>query len=306
MPVTKVTALLLLLSLAYHSNSQTTPLYPAGIPNSKPGPDEEKTEQTNGITIVSKISIPTLTRFLPAREKANGAAVIIFPGGGYWVNAISHEGTDVARKLNEWGIAAFVVKYRIPDDATMIDPSIGPLQDAQQAMLTVRSRAKEFGIDENRIGIMGFSAGGHLASTLGTHYQRSLVTNPGNISLRPDFMILLYPVISSDTTISHHGSFEKLLGKNASNEKLREFSNEMQVTPQTAPTFLVHATDDDAVPVLNSIVFYEALLRNKVPAELHIYQRGGHGFGMNNKTTSDSWMERCRNWISANGWMKKL
>ena len=151
---------------------------------------------------------------------------------------------------------------------------------------------------------MGFSAGGHLASTAGTHFEHALVDNPDNISVRPDFMILIYPVISADIAIAHSGSFKNLLGANASAEQLNLYSNEKQVTSKTPPTFLVHASDDGGVSPNNSIVFYQALLKNKIPAELHIYQSGGHGFGMHNATTKDEWMDRCKNWLDKNGWLK--
>ncbi len=284
--------------------AQTTiPLYNGTIPNSKPSPDKEKTELHDGITIVSRISIPTLTIFQPTKVKANGTAVIIYPGGGYWVNASSHEGTDVARKFNEMGITAFVLKYRIPDDTTMLNKEIGPLQDAQQAIKVVRERAKEWNVSKNRIGIMGFSAGGHLASTAGTHFNSVVIPNENNISVRPNFMILIYPVISFDENTSHMGSREQLIGKQPTAEKIKLYSNELQVTSQTPPTFLVHASDDDAVKSENSIVFYQALIKNKVSAEIHIYQKGGHGFGMVNKTTDDLWMDRCKNWLKSNGWL---
>ncbi len=293
---------LIFMAMALADFAQTTiPLYSNEIPNSKVAPDEELTEQRDGITIVSKISKPTLTIFLPAKGKANGTAVVICPGGGYGINAISHEGTDVAKKFNEMGVAAFVVKYRIPNDATMLNREIGPLQDVQQAIKTVRQRAKEWNVEVNRIGIMGFSAGGHLASTAGTHFDTAVIPEAGTISLRPDFMILIYPVISFNDKITHMGSRDNLIGKLPSAEKIIEYSNELQVTANTPPTFLVHASDDDAVKANNSIDFYESLLKYKVPAELHIYQKGGHGFGMNNKTTDDQWMDRCKNWMKASG-----
>ena len=279
------------------------PLYPDKIPNSKPTPDEEKTV-VDGITRVSNISRPTLSVFLPDKSKATGTAVIIFPGGGYWINAIEHEGTDVAKKLNEMGITAFVVKYRIPNHATMENPEIGPLQDAQQAIKTVRQRASEWGLKSDHIGIMGFSAGGHLASTAGTHFKMDLLPDAGNTNFRPDFMILIYPVISFQDSIGHLGSRDQLIGKQPPIEKINLYSNELQVTSETSPTFLVHASDDKVVKADNSILFYEALLHHRVPAELHLYQRGGHGFGLVNKTTNDKWIERLENWMSANGWLK--
>ncbi len=284
---------------------QTIPLYTGAIPNSLTSPNLEKTENRDGIEIISKISVPTLTIFLPSKEKSTGAAVVICPGGGYWINAFSHEGTDVANKFNELGVAAFVLKYRIPDDLTMVKKEIGPIQDAQQALMLVRQRAKEWGIDINRVGIMGFSAGGHLASTAGTHFEESFIDNFEKINLRPDFMMLIYPVISFQENVTHSGSKVQLIGKNPSAEKINFFSNELHVTKTTPPTFEVHASDDGVVSPQNSIVFYENLIKNKVPAELHIYQAGGHGFGLNNKSTSDQWMDRCASWLESNGWLTK-
>ena len=286
------------------SAQKVIPLYEGGIPNSRPGADEEKTE-TDGIVRISKISRPTLGIYLPSEGTATGTAVIICPGGGYWINAISHEGTEVAKKFNEMGVAAFVLKYRIPNDATMINREIGPLQDAQQAIKLVRQHAKEWKVNPNQIGIMGFSAGGHLASTAGTHFNNAVIENPTNISLRPDFMILIYPVISFQDSISHLGSRDQLIGKKPTIEKINFYSNELQVTKNTPPTFLVHASDDNGVKSENSIVFYQQLIRNHVPAEMHIYQGGGHGFGLNNKTTKDNWTDRCAAWLSMNGWLTK-
>lgn len=281
---------------------QTIPLYPGKIPNSKPTPDEEK-KAFDGITRVSNISRPTLSIYPAPAGKGNGTAIIVFPGGGYWINAIEHEGTDIAKKLNEMGITAFVLKYRIPNDATMENREIGPLQDAQQAIKTVRQRAAEWKVNPSRIGIMGFSAGGHLASTAGTHFKNIVIPEAGNVSVRPDFMVLVYPVISFQDSIGHTGSRDQLIGKQPSPEKIALYSNELQVTKETPPTFLLHASDDDVVNARNSTVFYDALLKNNVPAELHIYQRGGHGFGLNNKTTSDQWIERLFNWMKGNGWL---
>jgi acetyl esterase/lipase len=283
---------------------QTIPLYPGSIPNSKSTPDEEYSEQKDGISIVYKISRPTLSIFLAPKKKANGTAVIIVPGGGYWVNASSHEGTDVARKFNEMGVTAFVLKYRIPNDATMENREIGPLQDAQQALKVVRERAAEWHVDTARIGIMGFSAGGHLAACAGTHFAAPVIPDAGGTNLRPDFMILIYPVISFQDSVGHIGSRDQLLGKTPSSEKKNYYSNELQVTAQTPPTFLVHAGDDTVVIPENSIRFYQSLLRNQVPAEMHLYPKGGHGFGMNNPTTGDRWMDRCQNWMRAGGWLR--
>ncbi len=283
--------------------SQTIlPLYKDSIPNSKPVKDAENTVN-NGIVLISKITKPTLTVFLPPKEKANGTAVIICPGGGYSVVAFDYEGTDVAKKFTDMGVAAFVLKYRIPNPETMVDPSIGPLQDAQQAIKIVRESAKQYNINPDKIGIMGFSAGGHLAATAGTHFNKPVIANTSNTSLRPNFMILIYPVISFADSLVHMGSRNQLIGKNPSPEKIKEYSNELQITRNTPPTFLVHASNDSGVKVQNSIGFYLGLVKNNVPAEMHIYETGGHGFGMKQKNKNELWMERCKNWMQNNGWV---
>lgn len=277
---------------------ETLPLYPDAIPNSKPSPDKEKQEvRDNGMVIVSDISVPTLLVFRPAKPAASRTAVIIFPGGGYHINAIKHEGLDIAKKLNEWGVTAFVVKYRIPSDATMINKEIGPLQDAQQAINMVRENAVKWNIDAAKVGIMGFSAGGHLASTAATHYKKSVLPGARIQNLRPDFLVLGYPVISFSDSIGHIGSRNNLLGNAPSKEKIREYSNELHVTSETPPTFIIHAGDDKGVLPANSIAFYESLLKHQVPAELHIYERGGHGFGIDNPTTDEKWMASLQNWL---------
>ena len=301
-----VITLLILVLFGFNSISQTViSLYRDSIPNSKEVVDEEKTDTaSDGILRISKVSRPTLTVYFPPKEKATGAAVIICPGGSYRILAASHEGHDVARRFNEMGVAAFVLKYRLPDDQTMINTEIGPLQDAQRAIQFVRENAKKWRINENEIGIMGFSAGGHLASTAGTHYERAYIENAKKISLRPDFLILVYPVISFNDSIGHTGSRDNLLGKNASIEKINLYSNQTQVTPNTPPAFLVHAKDDP-VKVQNSLVFAEALAKNNVPYKIHLYEKGGHGYGMNNPTSDVKWMDLVEQWMKEKGWLKK-
>jgi acetyl esterase/lipase len=287
------------------AHSQTVmPLYPDSIPNSRPTPDREKSSADNaGHLIISKISRPTLTLFLPPKGKSNGTAVIICPGGGYWVEAAAHEGADVAKKFTEMGVTGIVLKYRIPDDSTMVDRSIGALQDAQQAIKVVREHAAEWNIDPTRIGIMGFSAGGHLAATAGTHFTTALIPNVHHTSLRPDFLLLIYPVITCQEGVAHQGSCAQLIGKTPSQDQIDYFSNELQVTDHTPPAFLVQASDDPAVNPANSILFYEALIKHHVPAELHLYEKGGHGYGMFVKDNNELWMERCHNWLDTNGWL---
>jgi acetyl esterase/lipase len=252
---------------------------------------------------VSKVITPTLTAFLPEKSTANGTAIIICPGGGYSYLVINDEGANVAREFAAHGIAAFVLKYRLPSDITMINREIGPLQDAQQAIKIVRERAKDWNIDATKVGIMGFSAGGHVASTAATHYQKAVVDNPQNVNLRPDFALLIYPVVTFQDSILHKGSKKALIGENASAEKVREYSNELQVTTDTPPAFLVACTDDKVVPVANSINYYTALQKHGVKCEMHIYQSGGHGFGMNNATTKDKWIDHLYNWMMVNHWL---
>ena len=292
-----------MLSIVLITQAQQSPipLYPDGVPNSKPTPASyvEKIERGDDIWI-GEVSIPTITPFIPA--KPNGAAIIIYPGGGYSGLSMAKEGYRVAQAFNEFGVTAFVVKYRLPSDSIMIDKTIGPLQDAQQAVFIVRKNAAKWNIHPHKIGIIGFSAGGHLASTEGTHFDKVVIDDKEGISVRPDFMVLLYPVITFGP-LAHVGSRENLIGKKPDQSLVDLYSNEKQVTNNTPPTFLVHSTDDDVVPVQNSIMFYDALLGNKVKAEMHIFEAGGHGFGLNNPKSKDKWIDWCRNWMDANGWL---
>lgn len=276
-------------------------LYPKGIPNSKPAPAGYTEKTVNQTTTM--VTEPTLTPYLPEKGKANGTAVIICPGGGYTHLAMGHEGADVAKRFNAIGVTAFVLKYRLPSDAIMINKAIGPLQDAQRAIQIVRENAKQWGIDTAKVGVIGFSAGGHLASTLGTHFNKAVIDNPQHTNLRPDFMLLLYPRIAF-VDPEHSASIGTLIGKDAPQPLRDLFSNDKQVTPETPPTFIVQAEDDPTVPVQQSLQLYYALLKNHIKAELHIYQAGGHGFGLNNKTTKDEWFERCVNFLTQNGFYK--
>ncbi|MDO7851948.1 alpha/beta hydrolase [Hymenobacter convexus] len=285
---------------------QTFPLYTGTVPDSKPSAVQETSlTLPNGGVRISNVVQPNLTVFLPPAGTANGTAVIICPGGGYTRLSIDSEGYDVAKRLNEMGVTAFVLKYRLPNDQSQPDKSIAPLLDAQQALRLVRQQAAKYSLNPERIGIMGFSAGGHLAATAGTQFARPVGANPGSESVRPAFLVLMYPVISFNDTLRHAGSRDNLLGKTPMPALVRQYSNELQVSAQTPPTFLVHAQDDRTVPVNNSIVFYQACLRHGVAAEMHLYPKGGHGFGLNNKTTKDLWTDRLRNWFDANGWLTK-
>ena len=237
------------------------------------------------------IDKPTLTIYLP-KSNAILTGVIVCPGGGYSHLAMDHEGDQIAKWLNSLGIAAFVLKYRL--GPRYHHPAM--LNDAQQAIRTVRTRAKEFNISPDRIGIWGFSAGGHLASTASTHFTPET---------RPDFSILTYPVISLNTKYVHKGSLKYLLGDQPDPQLMASLSNETQVTKDTPPTFLVHANDDGAVPPENSILYYMALRNAGVPAELHIYQRGGHGFGLGHTDAAlSSWSSRLEAWLQIRGLLK--
>jgi len=287
-----------LFSSAVYAQQQPIPLYPNGVPNSKKAP-AAYVEKKEGYS-VSLVTEPTITPYFPEKDKATGTAIIIFPGGSYINLATGHEGEAIAKEFNKFGLAAFVVKYRLPSDQIMVDKTIGPLQDAERAIQIVRQRASEWGVNPNKVGIIGFSAGGHLASTLDTHFDKVVIDNKDNISLRPDFAMLIYPVISFGP-YAHAYSRENLIGKNPSQQLLDLYSNENQVTSNTPPTFLVHAEDDDAVPVQNSLLFYDALVKNKVKAEMHLFQEGGHGFGLINSKNKGRWSEWAENWLKENG-----
>lgn len=284
--------IILFLSFLTGYSQNVIPLYKGDIPNAILNKDSE-TPHTNQKEL--EASQPTLSIYFPEKGKSNGTAVIICPGGGYETLVIKREGYEVAQAFANIGVTAFVLKYRLPDDKQMGNKTIGPLQDAQQAILTIRENAKNWHINPDKIGIMGFSAGGHLASTAGTHFNQTLIDNKDKISLRPDFMILVYPVISFKNSITHMGSRDNLLGKSPSTDLINSYSNELQVTKNTPPTFIVHAGDDELVPVENSLLFYEALRKNSVPAALHIYTKGGHGFL--SYPPFEEWFAQCTFWM---------
>lgn len=277
-------------------------LWPDGqIPNAIAGiPNEEKAEAgTDGIARISNVSVPTLTVYKPT-GKATGSAVMICPGGGYGILALGHEGEDIAHWLNGMGVTAFVLKYRLPDAKLMRNQQEVPLMDAMQGMTLIRQKANQYGVDPSRVGVMGFSAGGHLASTLATHYNKGPKASE---QAKPDFAILIYPVITFGTN-THSGSKNNLLGKlNTSPEMVAYYSNELQVTDKTPATFLVHSEDDKAVPVQNSIDFYLACLKNSVPVEMHLYPKGGHGYGLRTAKYGSltTWPDACKAWLASLG-----
>ena len=249
---------------------------------------------------------PILTPYLPPAGKANGTAVVIFPGGGYQHLSMEKEGSDVANWLAGAGVTTFVVRYRL--GPSYHHPTM--LGDAQRAIRIVRARAAEWNVDPRRLGVIGFSAGGHLASTAGTHFDAGSTSSADpieRVSSRPDFLLLIYPVITMRDSVTHGGSRLNLLGREPAPELVRLLSNEMQVTPETPPTFLVHSTDDRTVPVQNSLLFYDALKRNGVQAEMHVFEYGGHGFGLAPKDpVLAAWTTICESWMRRHGWLNPV
>jgi len=293
--------LLVLLSSGLNAQNKILKVWPKGIPGSIASDTytEKATEENGFPSRFEKVTDPTLYVFLPPAEKATGKAVLICPGGGYGVLAFSHEGFAIAKWLNENGIAGIILKYRLPSDLIMKDKSVGPLQDAQEAMRLIRRNAAEWKINPSKVGVIGFSAGGHLASTLSTHYAEKVYESGDTTSARPDFSLLLYPVISFDASFTHAGSRRNLIGDNPAEEQIKRFSNELQINANTPPAFIIHSTDDKTVPVRNSIVYYEALQKNGVTAEMHIFQKGGHGYGLAaGRGTESAWPGLCIRWLS--------
>lgn len=300
----KIMPQLSLLSLLFFMNSlcaqvEVFPLWKDTIPNSINNSNykEIQTFEDSVLNSVSKVTKPTLTVYHP--DNPNGTSVIIFPGGGYVNLSINKEGYKVAEWLNTLGITAIVLKYRLPSESIMEDKTIGPLQDAQEALRFVRRHAETWNIKKDKVGVLGFSAGGHLAATLSTHYDDVIYKVSDKVSAKPDFSILVYPVISMDDGVTHKGSKTNLLGKTPSIELVNNYSNEKQVDALTPITFLVHAVDDKAVPYQNSVDYLNVLNKYNVPAELHLYQNGGHGFGLGKVDTSKYWTQSCEAWLRA-------
>lgn len=285
----------LLFSFIAHSQ-EIIELYPGAVPNSK----ATQKKETFNSGMFRSVTKPTLEVYLPEKDKATGTAVIIIPGGSYAVVVYQGEGISNAKQFAKNGIAAFVLKYRLPDDSTMQNKTIGPLQDAQQAIKFVRENAGRWGVDVNKVGIVGFSAGGHLASTAATHFEKAVIKNAKNTNLRPDFQVVVYPVISMQDSLTHRDSRNNLLGRNPSKQTIDLYSNELQVSKNTPPTYITHAADDNVVDVDNSIRYFEALRHNKVPVEMHIYQSGGHGFIFR----QPDWIDPLLLWMKKNKWIQ--
>jgi acetyl esterase/lipase len=280
----------------------TLPLW-NGSPPLQKEMDLKEEVVSEGIVRIGNVQIPTIEVYLPAKQIATGQAVVIFPGGGYSILAYDWEGTDFAKWLNSQGIAGIVVKYRLPKSASLTDPKEVPLMDAQRAIRLVRQNASGWNIDPTKVGIMGFSAGGHLASTLSTQYSHTVdrtMDAVDALSARPDFSILVYPVITFVNPAIHSGSMKALLGENQTEELKKRFSAELNVTEETPVTFLVHAGDDTGVPVENSLLYYAALRAKGVSASLHVYPKGGHGFAFGmGKGPVENWRDVLLDWMKA-------
>jgi acetyl esterase/lipase len=245
--------------------------------------------------------VPKITVYVPKERKSN-VAVIVCSGGSYGGRANDVEGIPACRKLNDAGITAFLLDYRVPNTSRMSEKEIVPLTDVQAAIMYVRSYAKHYRIKPDKVGIMGFSAGGHLVTTVETHFNQTRLDNPKHISLRPDFVVAIYPVVSFADSLTHVQSRSNLIGPDITPEGIREFSNELQVSEETPPTFIVSAIDDDVVMVENSLYFEAALRQHHVPVKMFLYAKGGHGFGVNNKTALIQWTEPCIRWIMSEKW----
>ncbi|MEI7830414.1 MAG: alpha/beta hydrolase [Prolixibacteraceae bacterium] len=294
--------LILFFMMSFHfTQSQTImKLWPEGTPGPVVSPKPEETFEGRRVRYVSE---PTLTIYLPPKDQNTGVAVVICPGGGYGIEAMDHEGYEVAEFLQSHGVAGIVLKYRLPFGHSEL-----PLQDAQQAVRLVRYHAEEWLIDPKKVGIAGFSAGGHLASTLSTHFDSGNNDSNsaiGKIGCRPDFSILLYPVVTFKEEWGHMGSRENLIGKTNDWKIIEKFCNELQVTNQTPPAFIALADDDTGVKPRNSIEYYMALKREGIPAELHIFKEGGHGFGMHKTGKAhDQWPLMVVEWMKAMKYIK--
>jgi acetyl esterase/lipase len=294
------TTFLCLMNVAIFAQGDSLLLYPDGVPGAIPQalPEKITVNPSDGVTVLTNVQNPMLYVYLP--KKPNGTSVLICPGGGYFVLAMQHEGHDLAKWFNARGITAFVLKNRLPDEKLMTEKHIRPLQDAQQALRIIRKNTAKWKIDANKLGIMGFSAGGHLAGTAGTRFQKQVGEITDNaVSVRPDFMLLIYPVISfrvGEATLK--GIREKLLGASASEAMIDDYCLEKQVSTETPPTFMIFTGDDFLTPE-QGIVFYQALQKHKVPSEFHLYEKGGHGYGITKKNRGrvEGWDKEMEGWL---------
>lgn len=279
-------------------------LWNGKIPGAK-NVDASKLDEVSTKSFFARdIKVPSIA-YYPADENPTGTAVVVCPGGSYAGLSYAFEGVNQAAWLNSIGISAFVLRYRMPKDEFMEKRCDGPLQDAQQAIRYVRSHAAEYGINPDHIGIVGFSAGGHLASVASTHFNDEVYKPTENVSARPDFAVLVYPVITMEPSYSEKGTRESLIGPDADQALIDRFSSEKQVTKETPTTFLAHAMNDKLVPYTNSVNYANALREKGVECELHLYARGDHGLGARNPIETQAfWHDACEKWLRMNGWTK--
>ena len=284
--------------MCFAQTPETMKLWPGTAPYSNANITPEKEIRPGNIANICEAQ---LIIYRPDQGKANGSSVIICPGGGYTNESTIKEGHDIAKWFNTFGVTGIILKYRLPGASNITEKDKAPLSDAQRAIRYVRSKAAEWGLKPDQIGIMGFSAGGNLAVNAGTHYDAG---NPQSsdpaeqLSCRPDFMILMYPVVSMEANLTHGGSRSNLLGPNPTPEKVSYYSGEQNVTATTPPTFIVHATDDGAVKVENSINLYLVIHKLGIPIEMHLFEKGGHGFGLGSAAnTTGAWPDRCKAWM---------
>jgi acetyl esterase/lipase len=296
----KTLLILALTIVAAQPAPRVIPLWQEGVPRAKGNPGAERVE--NGV--ISNVQVPTLSYFPAPQSIAAGTAIIICPGGAYAQLSFDKEGIDVAKRLNTFGVSAFVLKYRLVEYR---HPA--PIEDVLRAIRLVRSRAAEFGIKADRVGVLGFSAGGHLAATAATLFDAPEGRTGAPLdrtSARPDFAVLIYPVITMKEPFAHPASRENLLGKNPAASALDGLSAELHVRTDTPPVFLVHTEEDTVVPVENSLLFYQALRKARIPAELHLFARGPHGFGLApGLGPASEWPQRLEEWMGSQGWLAR-
>lgn len=297
-----ILALLIIVCTSLPSTAQESitvfNLWKNEVPNAIDNAEYTELVEFDADSVISKVkyvTTPTLTMFKP--ENPNGTAVVIFPGGGYGHLSMEKEGNQVAKWLNTFGITAFVLKYRLPNDEIMIDKTIGPLQDAQESIRYIKRHAEEWNLSLDKIGVIGFSAGGHLAATLSTHHNKNVYKVTDSTSAKPNFSILVYPVISMTDSIAHQGSKLNLLGADPSETLVNEFSADKQVNPNTPKTLLIHASDDTSVPVEHSFYYYQALKTFNIPVSIYVCENGGHGFGLGRNQEFHVWTKVAEDWL---------
>ncbi|UCS94915.1 alpha/beta hydrolase [Echinicola marina] len=290
-----IACLLMVIPFLGYAQQETFPLYSKEAPNTKAL--LEKDVIGNGGRI-ERVAVPQITVYRPQKTASNGKAILICPGGGYGIIAIQHEGHQIARWYSDRGYTAAVLKYRLPEEDLLNESWEVPLMDAEEGIRFLRKRAKKWHYDSDKIGVLGFSAGGHLASSVSVHNHAAEGKEP---SSRPDFSVLIYPVISMDTSVTHQGSRRNLLGEKLNTDLENYFSNETQINHTTPPAFLVHSWDDTAVPPENSIRYAKALNQKGIKCELHLFEKGGHGYGRGNIEShgnASTWLEMSDQWIS--------